>query len=347
MSALLFAQINVFDGVRPIGRTSVLVRDGLINAIGRRLDPPPGARVVDGAGRTLLPGLIDAHIHVTERAGAQAIGFGVTTQLDMFADPIAARGPRAAAAARTDVADLRSAGTGATATGGHPAQLVDAGLFPPFPTVDRPEQAAAFVADRIAEGSDYLKIFASGVPGEPGLPRLSRSTIAALIAAAHQRGLLAIAHATDADTALDTVAAGVDGLAHLPFDRPLTAPEAAMVAERGTFVVPTLTMIESFCQVRGGALFAADPRIGPRLSAEALANLVAVMQPPPTEPRYTVDNAIVSVGLLASAGVPLLAGTDALAPGTAHGASVHRELELLTAAGLSPSAALAGATALP
>ena len=169
MSALLFAQINVFDGVRPIGRTSVLVRDGLINAIGRRLDPPPGARVVDGAGRTLLPGLIDAHIHVTERAGAQAIGFGVTTQLDMFADPIAARGPRAAAAARTDVADLRSAGTGATATGGHPAQLVDAGLFPPFPTVDRPEQAAAFVAYRIAEGSDYLKIFASGVPGEPGL----------------------------------------------------------------------------------------------------------------------------------------------------------------------------------
>ena len=54
-----------------------------------------------------------------------------------------------------------------------------------------------------------------------------------------------------------------------------------------------------------------------------------------------------TVRRLKAAGVPILAGTDAINPGTAHGASIHRELELLVAAGLSPSEALAAATSVP
>jgi imidazolonepropionase-like amidohydrolase len=57
----LIERVRVFDGKRTIDRASVLIKNGKIDAIGPRLRPPKGARVIDGRGHTLLPGLIDAH----------------------------------------------------------------------------------------------------------------------------------------------------------------------------------------------------------------------------------------------------------------------------------------------
>ena len=76
----------------------------------------------------------------------------------MFYCPCLAATLRAHAAACDDVADVRSAGTGATAPGGHPWSLVERGVYLPFPTLSRLEEAAGFVRDRVAEGSDYLKV---------------------------------------------------------------------------------------------------------------------------------------------------------------------------------------------
>ena len=80
----------------------------------------------------------------------------------MFSQPDLVRRCKAEAAARLDVADVRSSGIGATAPGGHPSMM-----YTPFPTVTGPDDAEGFVADRIAEGSDYLKIIY-----EPGDGRL-------------------------------------------------------------------------------------------------------------------------------------------------------------------------------
>jgi imidazolonepropionase-like amidohydrolase len=315
---LLFQEIQVFDGTRSLGRTNVLVDGGSVVGVGVG-DGPAGVTVVPGAGRTLLPGLIDAHIHLAPGALARGPRFGVTTQLDMFADPKVLAAAKAEAAARTDVSDVRSAGIGATAPGGHPTQLIHNGLFGEFPTVASVRDVEAFVAARVEEGADYLKIFASSVPGEPHLPTLGEDMVTALVAAAHRNGLLAVVHATDAEAALAAVRAGADGLAHLPFDRPLDEVFVSTVAEHGVFVVPTLTMLESFCQL---------------------------MSPPPAA-NYVVGNAASAVPALLAAGVDVLVGTDAGAPGTAHGASVHRELELLVRAGMSPWQALAAATSAP
>ncbi|MET8851213.1 amidohydrolase family protein [Amycolatopsis sp. NPDC004625] len=341
MPPLLFHDVRVFDGhgVRP--RTSVLVDGGRIAAIGDHV-PAAGADVVPGAGRTLLPGLIDAHVHLTLPGLRHGFAFGVTTQLDMFADPLVLRAVRAEAARGGPVSDLRSAGIGATAPGGHPAQLVHHGLFGPFPTLAAPSEAPSFVAARVAEGSDYLKVFASSVPGEGHRPSLTADAVAALVAAAHEHGLLAVVHATDVRSALAAVRAGADGLAHLPFDRPPGPEFAAELAARDVFVVPTLTVLESFCG-RPGAAEPAEARV---LDAAALATLSTPMAPAAAD-GYAAGYAAGMVAPLARAGVCVLAGTDAGAPGTAHGLSLHRELGLLVAAGLTPQAALTAATAAP
>lgn len=342
---ILFRDVRLFDGERASARSSVLARNGYVRAVGADLPGQPDVRVVEGAGLTLLPGLIDAHVHAFEESLVQALRFGVTTELDMFADPAKMRVLRRQAADRSDVADIRSAGTGATAPGGHPCQMVGV-LFAEFPTVASPQQAEGFVAGRVAEGSDYLKVFSSSLPGEPDLPQLTADTIRALVQGARSRGLLTVAHATDQQAALMSLCAGVDGLGHLPIDSPLGTSLLETLVRTGAFVIPTLGLLESLCQIHTGAPLLADPRVSTLLDAEQAENLAAMMGPAPA-PAYRVQYAKAMVLPMRRAGVPVLAGTDSPAPGLAHGASLHRELELLVEAGLSPADALASATSVP
>jgi predicted amidohydrolase YtcJ len=84
-SPLMIRNTTVFDGTGLRRGRDVLVQDGVIAAVGRRVDAPEGTTVMDGSGRTLLPGLIDAHVHVVKPEDLRtALTFGVTTELDMF-----------------------------------------------------------------------------------------------------------------------------------------------------------------------------------------------------------------------------------------------------------------------
>lgn len=82
---LAFRDVDVFDGSRMIRRTTVLVRDGMIRAVGADIAIPPSAQVIDGKGKTLLHGLFDAHTHLGATQGEEflrdALDFGVTTEL--------------------------------------------------------------------------------------------------------------------------------------------------------------------------------------------------------------------------------------------------------------------------
>ena len=343
--------VAVFDGRQRHPQLSVLLRDGRIDELG---DPPapPGAEVVSGAGRTLLPGLIDAHTHTLFRDELrQALTFGVTTVLDMFNAPETAAALKRAAASEPDLADLRSAGTGATAPGGHPSDLVDAGLFPPFPAVRAADEADDFVAARLAEGSDYIKLIVDdGTWLATPIPTLTPEQIHALVAAAHDRGAQAIAHASTRPEAQRALAAGVDGLAHVFVDQPPPQHFAADVARAGAFVVPTLRVWEAkFGHPRERALVD-DPRVHPHLTAEQREHLATtggrafgVAEPDWPGPTWAHR----ATGQLHAANVPLLAGSDAAYPHSAHGLALHAELLALVDAGLTPAEALAAATAGP
>ena len=333
--------VRIFDGVRVIPRGTVVIQGRNIAAVGPKVAIPAGAETIDGAGATLLPGLIDGHTHTWGDALTRAAVFGVTTELDMFTVPTFAQTMRAeqASSGAPGRADLYSAGYLATAPGGHGTEY---GL--PVPTLTRPEEAQAWVDARLAEGSDYIKIILEdGKAYGRQIPSLDKPTTAALAAAAHRRKKLAVAHISTEDWAKAALEAGVDGLVHIFSDRAPETGFVALAAKRKAFVTPTLTVVESTTGVASGASLADDPRLAPYLTADEVQNLRRSF---PHHERV-FQNALDAVRLLSQAGVPILAGTDAPNPGTAHGASIHRELELLVSAGLTPAQALAAATSVP
>ncbi len=336
--------VRVFDGEAVLERATVVVEDGRIAAVGPGVAVPPNARTIDGQGRTLLPGLIDAHGHSFGDALHRAVVFGATTVLDMFTDPDFAAEQRSQqqAGAAADRADLFSAGVLATAPGGHGTQY---GM--PIPTLEAPEDAAAWVAARVAEGSDFIKIVVEdGAMLGRTTPTLDLPTVQALVAAAREHGKLAVAHATTVASARLALAAGVDGLVHIFADSAPPADFVAQAAAQGAFVAPTLTVLESVTGRPADADLVGDPHIGPLLDGRERSQLGASF-PLAAAGGTRFDNALQAVRALHHAGVAILAGTDAPNPGTAHGASMHREFDLLSAAGLSPAAVLASATSVP
>jgi imidazolonepropionase-like amidohydrolase len=336
---------RVFDGERVHERTSVLVQDGAVKAIGTRLTPPAGATIVDGTGRTLLPGLIDAHTHaIAADALREAISFGVTTSLDQFTDHTSAAALRAEQkAGRANAqADLFSAGTLVTAPGGHGTQF---GLA--IPTLARPADAQAFVDARLAEGSDWIKIvYDDGRTYALTIPTLDRVTMAAAIHAARARDRIAVVHIGSQRGAREAIEDGASGLVHLFVDEAPAEDFAALVRQRGAFVIPTLSVNESVAGTASGTGLVGDSLVAPFLTPQMVQSLRAAF---PRRPGTTMNfaHALETVRRLSAAGVPILAGSDAPNPGTAHGASMHRELELLVQAGLTPVQALRAATFAP
>src|SRR4051812_45691110 len=148
---LYIQHVRVFDGNRVIENSNVLVDSGLIRAVGPNVAKPATSRVMDGTGKTPLPGLIDSHTHTIEAMSLQqAPIFGITTDLDMYTVPASAASIKKQRA--PGYVNLFTAGYLATAPGGHGTEY---GI--PVPTLSKPEEAQAWVDARIAEGSDYIK----------------------------------------------------------------------------------------------------------------------------------------------------------------------------------------------
>lgn len=336
--AFIVRGAQVFDGERVAADVSVVVRDRRIAAVGHDVGLEPGDEPVDATGCTLLPGLIDAHVHAWGPALGQALAFGVTTELDQFTDWRWAASMREEQRA-TDVsgrADLYSSGTCVTCPGGHGTEY---GLQ--IPTIRAPEEAASFVDARIDEGADWIKvIYGSGA----GMPSITRETLSAIVDAAHARGKLAVVHAVTARPAREAALCGADALAHVFADSPPDDDLGAILAQGGGFAIPTLTVLESTLGAPSGERLLEDPRVSAYLDEPARRALTTGF---PRPWPGALENAFAAVRVLRQAGVPVLCGTDAGNPGTSHGVSMFRELDLLVEAGLSPLDALTAATSAP
>ncbi len=343
----VITNVRIFDGVQLTKANTVIIENGRIKAVGADLPIPTSATVINGHGGTLLPGFIDSHTHVFGNALADALAFGVTTELDMGTDVRLVQKLKKEQSAPSPPmrADIFSAGTLITAPGGHGTEY---GL--PIPTLARKEDAEAFVRDRVREGSDYIKIVYDDGHGYGfQYPTLDLPTLKAVIQAAHQFDRLAVVHIGDYQGARDAIEAGADGIVHIFADRLPDPDFASLVAQKGAFVIPTLTVIQSALGIPTGKPLVDDPSIRPYLAPHHRAALKQILswEPRPERQKRYAQVVIPTIKQLKKAGVPILAGTDASNPGTAHGASLHRELELLVEAGLTPLEALRAATSLP
>lgn len=230
---------------RAVERPAVVIVDGLVQQVGTqgRLAAPAGARRVDLAGKTLLPGLIDMHVHLDSDpsyGGYTGLQFG-----DRFWSVIAApNAQKTLAAGFTTVRNVGAdawndvglrqaieegklvgprvvtAGYSFGATGGH----CDSTYFPPSMqeaspyNIDSPDDARRVVREVRKYGAQVIKICATGGVfsrnTEPGQQQLSLEEMKAVVTEAHQWGLQVAAHAHGASGIKDAIRAGVDTIEH-------------------------------------------------------------------------------------------------------------------------------------
>jgi imidazolonepropionase-like amidohydrolase len=332
---------TVFDGER--------FRSGNVHVVGAAIvgfvdAPPPGARRIEGRGHTLLPGLLDGHTHVgtTVEHLTRFLGFGVTTVVDLFGPPELLRELRASDLSRTGLAraSLFGAGNVATAPKGHGTEY---GI--PIPTLERPDEAAAFVAARKAEGSDVLKIIfdtsTTDVGGQANaMPTLSLDTVRALVREAHDQGLVAVAHAGGCDDLRSLVDTGVDVLAHgCAIEEDDALPRR--LAERKVFFNPTLAVQLRPCGMEYWIPLVEDPDVAARLTEEERKRLGTDRK---DHNKDCSERRMRLVGRAAKEGVRIVAGPDAPNRRIPVGASLLAELDLIHRAGATVEQTLAAAT---
>ncbi len=338
-NSFILTNVTVFDGEQWHQGSQVVVIDGQVAAPTGRIE---GLTVVDGQSGFVIPGLIDAHTHAWGDALKQSLQFGVTTSIDMFTEIGFMRANHATRAQTQLQAALFSAGTLVTSPGGHGTQ------FPmQIPTIESPQEARQFVKSRLREGSDFIKIVYDAEPEKQSFglnfTSIDYATMAAVIAASHEQGKLAVVHIASEASALDAVTAGADGLVHSFGSSKMSDALLHALAENDIFVIPTHSVLASIArQNRGQALLQQHP-LAHLLDAGGKQSLSRQFMVPLSKTDYW-HNALWNTRAMHKAGIAVLAGSDAPNPGTSYGISLHDEVAILAEAGLTATEALQAAT---
>ncbi len=356
---IVFAHVNVFDA-----QSAKILRDQSVVVVGNRIRgvgpaaevaAPPGALVIEGAGKTLLPGLWDMHAHVGENDGLLNLAAGVTTVRDLGNDTdlLLAR--------RKRIEDGKEIGT----------RIVLAGLIdgrgpyqgPTKVLVSTEQEARAAVDNYVRLGYVQIKIYSSVNP----------ALVPSIIDEAHKHGLRVSGHIPAEMTAAQCVELGYDEIQHVNFlvlnfmpdvKNTNTTTRFTEVAKRGadldlnsaqvqafikllqehhTVLDPTLSAFEEMLAGPTGKIPRGFQAVAGRLPPQVRRELMSsrLTPPPGMEERYRQSFAKMTelVGLMYRAGIRIVAGTDSMA-----GFALHRELELDVQAGIPANQALQDAT---
>lgn len=351
MNAFVLRQASVLDaGGGFEAPVDVHVEGDRVVAVGKDL-PANGAPSYDFAGLWLLPGVFDCHDHVSfstvdraELLNTPVSGWALESARNMrltleagvtFVRDLAGadRGMRDAVAQRCVPGPrLQISVVLICQTGGHgdaylPGAGLEAVLTPDFPgrppyLVDGPEAMRHVVRATLRAGADWIKLATTGglvsEHDQPLVPELTPEEIAVAVFEAARKGKGVAAHAYGGEGLTNAVRAGVRSIEHGGF---LTEEQAALMAERGCFLVPTLSAMRDCLR------WAEEGALTPTQTEKILGLGLELGR---------------CVELAKSYGVPLASGTDYISRDQ-HGANLE-EIALMREAGLTPEEALLAAT---
>jgi imidazolonepropionase-like amidohydrolase len=337
---LVLSGARIIDGTggEPVRGRSVVVEGGVITAVVDDARAPRG-NGLDLAGYTLLPGLINCHVHLCFGAEADPVRplreeplaltaikallraretarAGVTTVRDLGGrEYVEITARRAIQEGLIDGPRILAAGRPVCMTGGHGHWLGR--------EADGPDDARKAVREQLKAGADVIKIIATGgvmTPGvEPGSPQMTLEEMRAAIEEARKAGRRTAAHAMAATGISEAIDAGITSIEHGVF---LTEEIVAHMRRDGTFLVPTLNAPTA---IAAGGLAAGIPQFMVRKSEQVVPAHVASFQ------------------LAHRAGVRIAAGADSGTPLNFHG-SLLPELALMVKYGMTPLEAIRSAT---
>ncbi|MGH2667676.1 MAG: amidohydrolase family protein, partial [bacterium] len=354
------------SGGRPVTDALILVRNGRIDAVARvnELAIPKGAAVLNLVGKTIIPGLIDAHAHVERWAMPRYLAWGVTTVRDVHT------GNDSAFVFKSDLNLGAELGprmfTAGAMIDGAPATYAAA------TAITRGDEARRAVDQRAVAGADYLKIYTKITP-ELLRPLLAEADVLRLPVAAHLGKLDAITAARAGVASIEHMAGVVQAAARnraaivrahdrflagwtmeeqawSVFDSATVARTArALAATRGA-LVPTLVLHEMLSRLNVPTLLERPAMIDVPFDAASVRDVAGLLRRSGwgkgdfeafRRSRRRQDQ---FVREFKRAGGLVAAGSDASNQLLAPGASLHEELELLVAAGLTPLEAITSAT---
>ena len=306
--------VQIFDGENAIKKANVFVRKGHIIAIDS-VEQATSFRVkkfIDGRGKTLIPGLINAHCHLASpdnlKEAAQAFVLTMIELLRMNEDEIKHYRKKAQ---KAEYAYFYTAGMAADKPDG--VVKFYTGSLNTFAPSTRLE-AKEFIQKRKQKGVDFIKIIQ-----DSRLPqKFSDTLFDALISETHKNNLLAVVHSEILADAEYEFSHGADIIAHGWVDRKISDSTLAEWKSRPFAVTPTL-----------------------------LVHCKAKKEDNPKSYLLSENEIVEQMGIVHRSGIPLLAGTDAPADGVNFTTDLYAELALYVDAGLTPLEALKTATSNP
>ena len=358
---ILFRNVKIYDAdkERFVAGQNVVVSGGKIAMVGSALPKlPAGARVIDGAGKTLVPGLWDSHMHVSDDFNALSeVALGVTS----------ARNPGGSIELAVSQRDRRAKGLMVG-----PEQFNSVIIDQKGPLVAQGSEAVSSLEETLAA---VRKVKAAGLTAVKFYTSMNPAWIPPGAALAHKLGLHVHGHIPAGMRTLDAVNAGYDEITHIYFATMQAMPDEVVaksnttlrmtgpgkyfkdvdfnaeptrtvirtLAEKKITVDPTLVVVEGVLTSEAGKVSPAYTAFVGTLPPAVERGFKAGPIPLPEgttrdEAKASVKHMLEYVATMRKAGVPIVAGTDG------YGFELVRELELYVAGGMTPAEALATAT---
>ena len=373
--AVLSAQsptITVFENARvivsadrgPLERGSLVIQNGRVTAAGDggSVNVPANASRVDLTGKTVMPAIVNAHIHLGFQRGSTFAAESYTREniLDQL-NRYAYAGVAAVLSLGTDAGPIpeairaeqrrgalggalfRMAGRGIAPPDAGPA---NAAMKPSAYGVRTEQEARTAVREQAARGVDVIKIWVDDRNGT--VPKLSPELARAVIDEARTQKLKVIAHIFYLDDAKWLARAGVNGFAHLVRDREADDELVTLMREHGVVIIPNMSINQNGTFTEppywfGDPLFRA---VTPAADVERMRASFTGRTPQSVERAVATFRGMErSVARMKAGGVRFAFGTDAGAVRDhGHAFTDHRELEIMVRAGLTPIEAITAAT---